>query len=464
MPPREGLLGLDTSLPFSAEPLDHLFIVIHGVGDPYVDHQPWMSSLESDLAHLQKNYDLVVQHQNHAARRRSSTTKAPTVLFLPVEWHRSASESWQSAIRHAEPRSTSPGAPTSVRDAVAETTGDVLLMASPFWRKAIAKHIATQIRSQIAAVRRNRPVFSGRVSLLAHSIAGMLAVELIHRDFLAQVQLDSVVLAGCPIVAYSALAPDGGHQIALATIREQRNRIRFINVYHPLDPVAYRIEPFVLAEGETLQTAIQVTPQKRTFWDDASMFWDDVVYNLWSTLFPERKGSERRRRAKNNGIADLFSIFGGNQRGKDHVEEDEEEDEEAEEPKVDSKSIRHAKEVGMRRSSSYVMRTPKQKPEEVEDIPEGQDAKDSNKERVGNVTAGGKDEDGDEYQTGGHEVLLSDRIDYELQDGMGVPPLDVMASWGAIKAHTYYWQSLDIAQMLLDIATTSDDAMAMASR
>lgn len=457
MPPREGLPGLDTSLAFSAEPLDHLFIVIHGAGDPYVDHQPWMSSLESSLAHLQRNYDLVVQQQTQAARRASTLLKAPSVLFLPVEWHRPAFESWQAEIRHAEPRPAFPGAPTTVRDAVAEMTGDVLMLASPFWRKSIARHLSSQIASQVAAVRRNRPAFSGHISLLAHSIAAMLAVELIHRDLLVDLQLDSVVLAGCPIVAYAALAPDGGHQISLATIRKERNRIRFINVFHPLDPVAYRIEPFVLAEGETLQSAIRVTPQKRTFWDDASMFWDDVVYNLWSTLFPERPGAAQRRRASDKnegtkGMADLFSIFGGNQRGKERVEQ-EEDDVAARSP--ETRLMQVSNPIGMRRSSSYVVQAPKRKPDEEEDVVEEKDVRQLDTEE-----AGGEDNKAGEYKTGGSEVLLSDRIDYELQDGMGVPPLDVMASWGAIKAHTYYWQSLDVAQMLLDIATTSDDAMA----
>lgn len=461
MPPREGLPGLDTSLPFSAEPLDHLFIVIHGAGDPYVDHQPWMSSLESSLAHLQLNYDFIVQHQTQAARRRSAPPKAPSVLFLPVEWHRPAFESWQAEIRHAEPRPAFPGAPTTVRDAVAEMTGDVLMMASPFWRKSIARHVASQIASQVAAVRRNRPAFSGRVSLLAHSVAAMLAVELIHREMLADLQLDSVVLAGCPIPAYAALAPDGGHQIALATIREQRNRIRFINVFHPLDPVAYRIEPFVLAGGETLQSAIRVTPQKRTFWDDASMFWDDVVYNLWSTLFPERPRAGRRRRANDKsegtkGMADLFSVFGGNQRGKERVEQEEED---AAGQSLETGSMQTGNRIGMRRSSSYVVQVPKRKPDEEEDVVEETDAREPDVVETGGEDMDAGEEDG-EYETGGSEVLLSDRIDYELQDGMGVPPLDVMASWGAIKAHTYYWQSLDVAQMLLDIATTSDVAMA----
>lgn len=413
MPPREGLPGLDDSIPFSPGPLHHLFIVIHGAGNPYVDQQPWFTSLESSLTQLKRNFALIADNQNR--RTRSSF---PSVLFLPVEWHCPAFETWQAEVRHADPHPALPGTPTTVREAVAETVGDILLMASPFWRKTIATHVAKQIAEQVAAVRRNRPAFTGRVSLLVHSVGAMVAVELLDGNMLGELQLDSVMFAGCPIPAYAALAPDGAgeRQKALAVVREQRKVIRFINVFHPLDPVAYRLEPFV-GEGE-VRAAIRVKPQRRTFWDDAGEFWDDVGYSLWATLFPA--GDERG--AEGSRVADLFSMFRGNNRGTGSVRE-----------RGVSRTGRE--EGGIRRSSSYVIPAGEVKRVEVDEVKR-------------------------EFRTGGREVLLSDRIDYELQDGMRVPPFDVMASWGAIKAHTYYWQSLDVAQILMDIAVTSDDAMA----
>lgn len=413
MPPREGLPGLDGSIPFSPDPLHHLFIVIHGAGDPYVDQQPWLTSLESSLTQLHRNYILIADKQN---RRRRGKPSFPSVLFLPVEWHCPAFETWQAEVRHADPRPALPGGPTTVREAVAETLGDILLVASPFWRETIATYVAKQIAEQVAAVRRNRPAFTGRVSLLVHSVGAMLAVELLDGDRLGELQLDSVMFAGCPIPAYAALAPDGGRQKALMIVRERRKEIRFINVFHPLDPVAYRLEPFV--EEREVRAAIQVKPQRRTFWDDAGEFWDDVVYSLWATLFP----GGMQRGAEVSRVADLFSMFGGRNHGT------------ARRGRTGVVGARR-EEGGIRRSSSYMVPAEK----EVNEI-EGEEER--------------------EFWTGGSEVLLSDRIDYELQDGMGVPPFDVMASWGAIKAHTYYWQSMDVAQILMDIAVTSDDAMA----
>lgn len=476
MPSREGLPGLDSSLQFSAEPLDHLFLVFNGAGDPYVDHQPWLSSLENCLTQLQNNYNLIVTDLEKMARRMPSQVELPSALFLPVEWHRSAFETWQSEVRVADPRPNLTGM-TTVRDAVSDMMGDIIMVASPFWRRTIADHLSLQIQSQIAAVRRNRPAFSGRVSLVAHALGSILVTELLHRD-LIPVSVDAVVFTGCPLPVYAVLAPDEQH--SLATIRRLRSRIRFINVFHPFDPVAYRLEPFVFSDSEHVPPAVKVSPRRRSFWHDAELFWDDIVYNLWSSLFPRREGAASNRRVhvetdndevkndedeSNNsdgannvngcddgenssddingsndngvngvdngdsadadvvcnertrtghsGVGNLFSSYGGNTHGR---------------ARLDSSSNR--RKGALRHSSSYIVKS---------------------------------QNDGDECDqrdAAGGEVLLSGRIDYELQDGMAVPPLDVMASWGAIKAHSYYWQSLDLAQMLLDIVMTSDDAMA----
>lgn len=461
MAPREGLPGLDSSLPFSAESLDHLFLVFNGAGDPYVDHQPWLSSLENSISRLQNNYNFALSDLEKVARCLPQESRLPTALFLPVEWHRSAFETWQAEVRIADPRPNVTGT-TTVRDAVSDTLGDLIMVASPFWRRTLAEHLSVQIRSQLAAVQRNRPAFSGRISILAHAVGAILVLELLHRNLLPS-NIDAVVFTGCPVPAYAVLAPD--EQQALATIRRLRTQIRFINIYHPLDPVAYRLEPFVLENGEAVPPAVKVAPRRRTFWQDAELFWDDVVYNLWSSLFPRRGANYSNRLThgevdgnntnndckygngnddgntnangddndndddndgsnfhgdrvslaltERDGVVDLFSSFGGNARGRARL----------------GGSVDRKRKRALRRSSSYVLSSQ-------------------------------ENEEFDSRDAAGGEVLLSGRIDYELQDGMGVPPLDVMASWGAIKAHSYYWQSLDVSQMLLDITTTSDVAMA----
>ena len=481
MPPVEGLPGIDSSIPFSPDPLHHLFIVIPGGGDPYVDHPPWMSSLENCLSFLSKNFNLVSDNLQKIIRHHNSSFTPPSVMFLPVEWHRPAFQTWQAELYQAQPDNSTNSLLPTVRSAVAETIGDILLPASPFWRSTIATHLFKQIQKQISAVRRNRPLFSGRVSLFAHSVGAVLAVELLQQKLEElDISLDAVVFTGCPLAAYAALAP-GEDQKALVVIRKLRKEIRFFNLFHPLDPVAYRLEPFVLNEGDSLQPAIQVTPRKRTFWDDASLFWDDVVFNLWSTLFQgterrptQRDGRSSEGRVSGTGTVDLFSMFGGNQRGNASMDNEQLNDTIDEKKTNDlTKSPGHVmegvkKRVEMRRTSSYVVLTPKKmRPvkSEMWDIKmttDGSDGDGDDEKKMDIVEKNKEMEmktDQKECIAGGSEVLLSNRIDYELRDGMGIPPLDVMASWGAIKAHTYYWQSMDVAQMLFDIAITCEDSM-----
>ncbi|CAN8064451.1 unnamed protein product [Agarophyton chilense] len=406
MPRNEGLPGLDSSLKFSLDPLDHLFIVIHGAGDPYVDHQPWLSSLNTCILQLENNYHLVSERLQKSSRRSSKTQPPPAAMFLPVEWHQPAFETWQAKVQIAEPVGGT--ASTAVRTAVAESLGDVLMMSSHFWRSSIARLVYHQINEQLSAVRRNRPNFSGTVSIVAHSISAMIVTELLAGDFF-DLQLDAIVFLGCPIAAYSVLAP-GEHQSALATIRKKRQHVRFFNIFHPMDPVAFRLEPF-MTDGEKVEKAIKVAPQKRTFWDDVGLFWDDVVYSLWSLGFATDRDrvNENGNGSEQGGIDSLFSFLGNDRKRNSHAESA-------------SDSWRH---------SEYIT-----------------------------VSEDGEDKDEKDSETGGGEVLLSRRMDFELQDGAAVAPFDVMASWGAVKAHQYYWESVDVAQMLLDISITSERALA----
>lgn len=538
MAPREGLPGLDSSLSFSTQRLDHLFLVFHGAGDPYVDHPPWLQSLETSLSKLQANYDLVRSTLDKLNKRipiidpvcmpdsngppppsassqkpstRASDVTAdtnepgqgqdesesnkkpappsivtvvgekpslPTALFLPVEWHRSAFETWQSQVRVGDPRpqpakvnGNNNTMVTTVREALNDTLGDMLMMSSPFWRETIARHVSKQIDSQIAAVFRNRPAFTGRVSLLAHSVGSIIALELIHQKMLP-CDIDALFMTGCPVPTYAVLSPDNQH--CLATIRRNQANIRFINVYHPLDPVAYRLEPFIMTnrnvsskceKGDSTNDTenvilppVKVASKKRSFWEDAELFWDDVVYNLWSSLFPRKnnriqgddgahheqlhdgrnQGTENEK-GKDDFMRNLFSAFNKNDHSNDNNNNNHNNSSNNFNRKNSAGGSALAsvppslkgdldRKLALRRSSSYVLK--------------------------------GDGKDGSEQvdETSG-EVLLSGRIDYELQDGMGVPPIDVMASWGAIKAHTYYWQSLDVAQMLLDVAMTSESAV-----
>lgn len=446
MPPREGLPGLDSSVPFSAQPLDHLFLVFHGAGDPYDDHPPWLQSLESCISKLQTNYNLMRSHiekinrhippptENSTTTTVSSSssatatpvdedepstsnanptnsTRLPTALFLPVEWHRSAFETWQSEIRIANPQplstSTSTSSQTShitaIREALSDTIGDIIMMSSPFWRKEICKHIYKQIESQISAVIRNRPSFSGRISILAHSIGCIIALDCLNENNL-YTKIDSVFMTGNPISAYAVLVPD--NQSALSIIRKLRYNVRFINVFHPLDPVAYRLEPFILEKFHVGLSPVKVEPKRRSFWQDAELFWDDVVYNLCSSLIPKQQQRDDVQQHNEDFVGKVFSKCNS------------------------EKDIKRKR--ALRRSSSYIL------------------SSEHDDDNINNNI---------DYSHGQEIVLLSGRIDYELQDGMSVPPIDVMASWGAIKAHGYYWQSLDVAQMLLDITMTSETAI-----
>lgn len=481
-------------------------LVIHGPGDQYADAAPWLSSLDTCVRKLQRSVDSLTSSVSRSRRRSNDT--ASSILLLPLEYHGVASRALRDALQLSLPQQshTRSHPAAAVRDGIEDTLGAALAATSPFFRDVVCKELSRQMRAQIAAVRRARPAFpaAGRVSIFAHSTGAIYALEMVRVGLLhdAVPNLDAVVFAGSPAPAYAALDTRLAADIREAVLaHRRRSTLRVFNVYHPMDPVSYRMEPWILngALDDGIESAAELASVKddtstggnnqsiaspagsgvsvptlraspspnphelavsgsqavrppvkvgridrKTLWQEAVSFWDNTVQSVLSSLFPHRvtfnatdaetvRASMHSSDCSNtdeDGTSDLRSGDPGKVSGQGQklssISSLVSDHQEINELRYRSRANYGAadKSQTMRRSKSYILEAA---------------ADDGNDVAIGS------------------EVLLGDRIDYELHDGVGAYTVDMATNWAAVKAHGFYWRSLDVARILVDIAQTSRD-------
>jgi DDHD domain len=423
----DGLLGLDRSIDFSSAPLDHVVLVIHGLGDQYTDSPPWLTALETNLRLLQRSINRL-----HDPRARRATP--PAVLLVPLEYHTYAQRELAAVLRPSTPAAAGP--PPAVRVGIAETVGDLLLAASPRFRDLICQELKAQALEQLAAVRRARPAFSAgreRVSVYAHSAGAVYGLHMLATGMLDDVPgFDALITAGSPAPAYLALDPEYSERIRSGVVERRRNGTRLVNVFHALDPASYRLEPWIAdggavkAAARSLSTPVRVGQvDKQTLWDEATAFWDGTVQNVISTLFSGRRGESDGKKQSGSRSESASPSSSSRKGGSGYGAVDANA---ASTPPPEAVTPELAEEGGspspraLLRNKSYML--------------------------VANV------DDGEDVPVG-NEVLLGDRIDFELEGGMDASQIDVVTNWAAVKAHGFYWRSTDVARILVDIAGTS---------
>lgn len=254
--------------PDEAAKVNHLVFMVHGIG-PCCDlrFRP-VNECVDDMRRMSEQ--LVASHFSGAVRGG----QLGRVEFMPVSWY-DALHSADTGVDESLKPITLPSIPL-LRQFVNGTVMDVLYYTSPVYCQVIIDTVTSNMNRVFDEFCRRHPDFDGSVSLVGHSLGSVILYDLLaHQkeltdcasDQQANVPADfhspsgtagtgqsSVVYPslhftplclfglGSPIALFSrisgraALGPD----FRLPTCR------RVFNIYHPYDPVAYRLEPLIL--------------------------------------------------------------------------------------------------------------------------------------------------------------------------------------------------------------------------
>ncbi|KAJ1815517.1 hypothetical protein LPJ56_004542, partial [Coemansia sp. RSA 2599] len=228
--------------------ITHFVILVPGTGPHREDEKPKGSFMKKA-----KKMREVFQE---TCRREFSETGA-NVEMVPIDYHADMQALETTNQRMA--KATLPSIPW-IRTMDNEVIGDILYYFSTFHGRRMLEMVITKLNAAYDSFVLANPGFSGPVSLVAHSLGGMVCYEILYyMNMLASGQTRPSAAAGCESERYRGLpplrfAPDrlftmgspiGGTIVFrnLSMADYNMGPVGYHNIFHPFDPFGYRTEP-----------------------------------------------------------------------------------------------------------------------------------------------------------------------------------------------------------------------------
>ncbi|KAJ1510671.1 hypothetical protein HMI55_006902 [Coelomomyces lativittatus] len=202
-----------------------LIFVIHGMGAQ--THYP------KNVSNLTRNLQSI--------NMESSQCQFESIHVIPIEYHSKlhglpTTDARREAIRLKTC--------TSLRYAVFNMSADPLYYSTPFYGLYVREEVIKQINQKYREYLLMHPDSNPITTIFAYSMGGVIIWDILNQTPVEGVPLphekleipvSSVFLVGSPV---SMLLVYRGHQV-----QQYHHSVRFYSLYHPLDPVAYRLEP-----------------------------------------------------------------------------------------------------------------------------------------------------------------------------------------------------------------------------
>ena len=314
-------------------PVTHVAFVIHGIGEAMFSREtvniPGLIT-QTDLTR-KALYAKQVKDWREARTKQPELPPPGRIELIPVEWFHCLREE-SSALMRTLQHVTLPTIP-ALRSIANDVVLDVLLYMTPKFGHMVLETVTTRIRSICERIPKIHPNFANRYSLIGHSLGSVIVWDLLCllRDGSATASTESVsiqhgtwgpalseplesllpfepdttLLLGSPVGLFLSLR---GAREAFEGLRGDSQESTFslptrrlLNVFHPSDPVAYRIEPlllpsdldpippplFLTAPGQDVRfhvKAKQISQEIRQSFHDPTKAWQSLVVSAVSAL------------------------------------------------------------------------------------------------------------------------------------------------------------------------------------
>ncbi|KAG1699779.1 hypothetical protein DVH05_012672 [Phytophthora capsici] len=234
---------------------NHLVFVIHGIGQ-HIDFR--------DGEFKSWNGETGVEGGNHAFRDIFRSMLETTFQDIPlalemqsIEWHEDLHE--PTGLDNIFDLISPEGA-SAIREFNKETFMDVLYYLSPRYGQLIVDSVTQQLNEKYRVFMDEHPGWDGKVSIFAHSLGSMISYDILtHKP--GEIASNGVRFPGLEFEVdnfFGVGSPVGVMILARGDLNindgeftpgiKSPNCRRYFNVYHPIDPIAYRIEPLIKQE------------------------------------------------------------------------------------------------------------------------------------------------------------------------------------------------------------------------
>jgi hypothetical protein len=295
--------GGDSGENGSTEELDHLVLVVHGIGEMLQTFDFFglkkVPTIVDCCGYLRDNHAEVVDarfSQMFLAIDGLSQSRFGRVEYLPVEWHEAFSiQSTRRFPSQSPTASNNARSITSISDIslrtipnlrqfANDTLMDVLYFMSPIHHDIIIDIVVNEMNFVVDRFRKLTG-FQGSISVAGHSLGSIVAWDILdhqqkggihtiqpestspeveeqQQQDVAYPQLDfdvdNTFMLGSPIAVFLMIR---NQQRPLSVNHTLGGCSRVFNIFHPYDPVSYRIEPLLHPRNA------DVEPKIMTHWN-----------------------------------------------------------------------------------------------------------------------------------------------------------------------------------------------------
>lgn len=270
---------------------DHLVLCVHGIGQKlgrriksvnFVHDvnvlRKTMKSVFNEGKQFQKYRDVKM---NPEKEKEEKVWTHPKVQVLPVLWRSHVTFNLTKAdiLQHkGDPNQqvclqdiTVDGL-SSVRNITGDVILDVLLYYQPFYRRQINQAVINECNRIVELFRKHNPKFRGKVSLVGHSLGSVISFDVLSNDLACpgmenkstdalDFDVENYFMMGSPLGMFKILEGSSIRQFDADTNKDSliadetkfqpasnylSPNVKYLyNIFHPSDPISYRIEPLV---------------------------------------------------------------------------------------------------------------------------------------------------------------------------------------------------------------------------
>eukprot|EP00927_Polykrikos_kofoidii_P025327 TRINITY_DN22779_c1_g1_i1.p1 TRINITY_DN22779_c1_g1~~TRINITY_DN22779_c1_g1_i1.p1 ORF type:complete len:803 (-),score=147.00 TRINITY_DN22779_c1_g1_i1:198-2606(-) len=240
--------------------VDRVYILVHGIGEKI-----W-STDGTGLAHMSNTLRLNMHQRRLRLAGYAQNSRGDGWVYSSEEPEPAGTckpeileASWWEAVHTEEKderlnRITLPSMPQIRKFTNSAICDAMVYMSNNAKRNFILATVQQSINTAFARFQAHHPAFSGEVVLIGHSLGGVILFELLRR---AAPPLNlPMPFSFSPLAIFTLGSPTGIFMHCADDVPEPSFTLPggtlFFNMFHPQDPVAYRVEPLFAPEFENV--------------------------------------------------------------------------------------------------------------------------------------------------------------------------------------------------------------------
>ncbi|KAF0699955.1 Aste57867_9505 [Aphanomyces stellatus] len=226
----------------AARKVDHLIFVVHGIGETYCKKRMADGTIV--------DWSYTMRQLTEQIMTSHFPTATTGVEYLPVDWSNVLSDMGDNL--HSTLHRISFESMPFVREICNELLSDILMYMER--KHQVLQYVANYMNTVLTLYLHRNPSFEGKISIMGHSLGSVISYDLLSKQssefdkaFLLDFEPHTFFAFGSPVGLFLTLRGKGkGDTMALPTCQH------LYNINHPVDPIAYRLEPLLVPQAKVM--------------------------------------------------------------------------------------------------------------------------------------------------------------------------------------------------------------------